>query len=147
MLHQIALGLLLTVTTTCVHTLSTVAILKVLSRTRTHGFGVKTRTGRVMLIAALVLMLFLAALLEVGIWAAAYLAIGALSALESAVYFSMVTFTTLGYGDVVLHESWRLLASFEAANGIIMFGWSTALLFAVVHRVASHEAFLAGDGD
>ena len=40
-------------------------------------------------------------------------------------------------------DAWRLLASFEAANGIIMFGWTTALLFAVVHRVATHEALLA----
>jgi hypothetical protein len=47
----------------------------------------------------------------------------------------MVTFTTLGYGDVTLGESWRLLGSFEAANGTIMFGWTTALIVAVVHRV------------
>jgi voltage-gated potassium channel Kch len=144
MLQQIALGSLLTVITTCVHTFSTLAILWALSRTHSDRFGISTRRGRVMLVAALVLMLFIAALLEVGIWAAAYLAVGALSALEPAIYFSMVTFTTLGYGDVVLPEAWRLLASFEAANGILMFGWSTALLFAVVHRVASHEALLSG---
>jgi hypothetical protein len=47
----------------------------------------------------------------------------------------MVTFTTLGYGDVVLDQQWRLLASFEAANGIIMFGWTTAIVMAVVHHV------------
>ena len=42
----------------------------------------------------------------------------------------MVTFTTLGYGDIVLDENWRLLASFEAATGIIMFGWTTAIVLA-----------------
>jgi hypothetical protein len=47
----------------------------------------------------------------------------------------MVTFTTLGYGDVLLDDRWRLLASFEAANGIIMFGWTTAIVMAVVHRI------------
>jgi len=47
----------------------------------------------------------------------------------------MVTFTTLGYGDILLDEQWRLLASFEAANGILMFGWSTAIVMAVVHRI------------
>ena len=41
----------------------------------------------------------------------------------------------LGYGEIVLDERWRLLASFEAANGIIMFGWTTAVVVAVVHRV------------
>jgi len=49
------------------------------------------------------------------------------------------TFTTLGYGDLTPNESWRLLASFEAANGIIIFGWTTALIVAFVHRVAGHE--------
>ena len=46
----------------------------------------------------------------------------------------MVTFTTLGYGDVLLDEEWRLLASFEAANGIIIFGWTTAIIIAIVQQ-------------
>ena len=48
--------------------------------------------------------------------------------------FMVITLTTLGYGDIVLTEQWRLLAAIEAANGIIMFGWSTALVIAVVQR-------------
>jgi hypothetical protein len=47
----------------------------------------------------------------------------------------MVTFTTLGYGDVLLDERWRLMAAFEAANGIIIFGLTTAVVVAVVQRV------------
>ena len=83
--------------------------------------------------------MFLAAVIEVVIWAATYLWLDAIDELEKAVYFSMVTFSTLGYGEIVLSESWRLLASFEAANGIIMFGWTTALIFAVVQRMAARE--------
>jgi len=79
--------------------------------------------------------MFVVALLEALAWASVYLAFGALKGLEQALYFSLVTFTTLGYGEIVLDERWRLLASFEAANGIIMFGWSTAIVMAVVHRV------------
>ena len=53
----------------------------------------------------------------------------------------MVTFTTLGYGDLVLTGEWRLLASFEeAANGTIMFGWTTAVIVAMVHRVYFQSA-------
>jgi len=62
--------------------------------------------------------------------------VGAIEQLESALYFSMVTFTTLGYGDVTLSTDWRLLASFEAANGIMMFGWSTTLVAAFIQRLA-----------
>jgi len=77
----------------------------------------------------------LAAVLESGMWASAYLWLGALSTPEEALYFSLVTFTTLGYGDVTLHEDWRLLSGFQAANGTLMFGWTTALIVAIAQRV------------
>ena len=86
-------------------------------------------------IGGTVLLMFLVSVLEVLIWAVSYLALNAIEGFEQALYFSMVTFTTLGYGEIVLDEHWRLLASFEAANGIIMFGWTTAIVIAVVQRV------------
>lgn len=79
--------------------------------------------------------LFLATVMEVWAWAMLYLFLGAISSIETAVYFSTVTFTTLGFGDITLDEQWRLLSSFEAANGLLMFGWSTALIFVAVQWV------------
>jgi voltage-gated potassium channel Kch len=79
--------------------------------------------------------MFLASAVEAGLWAATYLALGAIPGVERAMYFSTVTYTTLGYGDVVMEERWRLLSALEAANGIIMFGWTTALIFAAVQVV------------
>jgi hypothetical protein len=73
------------------------------------------------------------------IWSAAYLAFDAIEGFEKAIYFSAVTFTTLGYGDVVLDGSRRLLSSFEAVNGILMFGWSTAVVIYTVQRVYSRR--------
>lgn len=84
-----------------------------------------------------ILVMFIVSLLEVMVWAGTFLVLDAVEGFEQALYFSMVTFTTLGYGDVTLDEGWRLLASFEAANGIIMFGWTTAIVIAVVQRVYS----------
>ena len=81
-----------------------------------------------------------ASLLEIWLWAGMYQLLGALSDLEGALYFSAVTFTTLGYGDVVLQSSWRLLASFQAVNGIIMFGWTTAVIVALVQRILVQES-------
>ena len=98
-------------------------------------WGLVSKSTRATVIACLVLIMFLASMIEAGIWAGTYLAVGAISGLEPALYFSTVTFTTLGYGDVVLDDRWRLLGSIEAGNGIIMFGWTTALIFAAVHRV------------
>jgi voltage-gated potassium channel Kch len=97
----------------------------------------------VTLISLVVLLMFVAALLESGIWAAVYMKVGAISDLETALYFSIVTFTTLGYGDVTLDTSWRLLASLQAANGTIMFGWTTALVMAVIRRMAGAQTAAA----
>jgi voltage-gated potassium channel Kch len=88
-----------------------------------------------LVLAVFVLWLFLAMIVEVWAWAHLYLALGALGSFEESLYFSTVTFTTLGYGDITLDKEWRLLSSFEAANGLLMFGWSTALIFAVVQWV------------
>lgn len=90
---------------------------------------------KVQKVGGIVLMMFLASLLEVLVWAVTFLALNAIEGFERALYFSMVTFTTLGYGEIVLDEQWRLLASFAAANGIMMFGWTTAIVIAVVQRV------------
>lgn len=85
-------------------------------------------------VGTIVLIMFFVSLVEVLVWSINYLLLNAIDGFEQALYFSMVTFTTLGYGDVVLEEQWRLLASFEAANGIIMFGWTTAIVMAAVHH-------------
>lgn len=71
-------------------------------------------------------------LLEIGVWAAFYWGIGALPDLTSSMYFSAVTYTTTGYGDIVLPLDWRVLGGVEALTGILMCGWSTGFFFAMV---------------
>lgn len=86
-------------------------------------------------VALLVLMMFFASFIESSLWALVYFWIGAIPDFETSLYFSIVTFTTLGYGDVTLPDQWNLLASIEAAIGIIIFGWSTAIVMAVVQKL------------
>lgn len=86
-------------------------------------------------VSLVIVVMFIASVAEAAIWAFAYLGLGAIETLEEAGYFSMVTYTTLGYGDVTLSEEWRILSAFESANGIIMFGWTTAIVLAVVNHV------------
>ena len=59
---------------------------------------------------------------------------------EKAAYFSFVTFTTLGYGDITLSENYRMLSGIQAMNGILLVGWSTAVLFAIVQRIWATQA-------
>ena len=102
-----------------------------------HRFlaGSRSEANCTLQLSRVVLIMFLASIIEVVLWALAYLQLNAIEGFEPAVYFSMVTFTTLGYGDIVLHEGWRILASFEAINGIIMGGWTTAIVMWAVTRV------------
>lgn len=72
---------------------------------------------------------------EIMVWAFAYTAVKAMPDLPSAMYFSAVTYTTTGYGDLVLAEGWRIVGGVEALTGILMCGWSTGFFFAVVNRV------------
>ncbi|UZK70432.1 potassium channel family protein [Sphingomonas sp. S1-29] len=73
--------------------------------------------------------------IEIWAYAALYAAAGALGSFEEALYFSTSTYTTIGYGDVVLPPGWRVFGAIEGANGIILLGWSTAFFFAVVSRI------------
>jgi hypothetical protein len=82
-----------------------------------------------------IVFLIIPILIDVSLWAVFYYFQGALPSFEESLYFSIVTFTTVGYGDVVLGREWRLLATFEAMNGWIIFGWATALIIAFVQRV------------
>jgi hypothetical protein len=74
-------------------------------------------------------------LIPIALWAVAFLMVGEFSTFEKAFYFSAVNYTALGYGDIVLSERWRLLGPLEAINGILLFGLSTAVMFAVLGRL------------
>jgi hypothetical protein len=74
-------------------------------------------------------------LVEITVWAFFYAWRDALPDLHSALYFSAVTYTTTGYGDLVLPTEWRLVGGVEALTGILMCGWSAAVFFAVVSRM------------
>ena len=133
MITNIILGAFLLLLTCGIHLLGMIFVMHLLHLDKGP---LRTRVMRVRayLVGEVVLVMAFASILEALLWAAAYLALGEIKDLEPAFYFSMVTFTTLGYGDIVLDESWRLLASFQAATGILMFGWTTAILIAVVQH-------------
>ncbi len=90
---------------------------------------------KVPILVLTVLGTFSSHVVQIWIWAVFYLSIGALPKLEEALYFSTTTFTTVGYGDVVLGDTWRLVSSFQAANGFILFGWSTAFIFEIMSQL------------
>ena len=83
------------------------------------------------------IVLLMLHILEAFLWALLYVLLPAqagLKNLHEALYFSLVTFTTLGYGDITIHEKWQLLTGIEGMVGIVVFGMTTALLFAVIQK-------------
>jgi len=99
---------------------------------RARGFWSDTRLF--ILVAAWMVLLHL---LEGSVWAVFYLWKGGMTDLQSSLYFSAITYTTTGYGDLVLKEDWKIVSGVEALTGILMCGWSTGFFMAIVSRL--HE--------
>jgi len=134
-LYSIVFGTVLSIVTIVIHTLGTTAWIEFLRR---NSNSFRTRFGEFKLFSGTATALLLLHAIEVVVWAAAYLVLVGGSQFpdfESATYFSAVTFTSLGYGDVVIVGPWRMLSAIQAMTGLLVFGWSTALLFAIVQRV------------
>lgn len=83
--------------------------------------------------------------LEIWSYAGLYWMSGAIPSFETALYFSTATYTTIGYGDVLLSPTWRLVGAIEGANGIILLGWSTAFFVAMVARIRLVESVLKSE--
>lgn len=104
---------------------------------RSHRWLVRDphRPKLVLVVAGVSLWLLGVITVSVWIWAAAYLYVGAFATLEEAVYFSIVMFTTLGLGDVILPVEWRILSGMEAANGFLNFGLLSALFVEALRQI------------
>jgi voltage-gated potassium channel Kch len=115
-------------------------VLMWLLRARGHRFRAhESAIGQGAAIVFVVLGLVAIHTVEIWLYAVVYWTIAALPDFESALYFSTTSFTTIGYGDVVLEKQWRVFGAIEGANGLLLFGWSTAFLFAVTARMRTLE--------
>ncbi|HZY55305.1 MAG TPA: ion channel [Reyranella sp.] len=137
MIERLTLATVMVGLTVTVHFFGLMALLWML-RGRAHAVhDTWRREGTAIFVVVLGLILIHA--VEVWLYAGLYLVLEALPDLETAVYFSTASFTTIGYGDVVLDKRWRLVGAIEGANGLLLFGWSTAFLFSVISRMRTLE--------
>jgi hypothetical protein len=132
-LIRIAQGLLLLALTVTMHAFVLGALLRHVQRNRAARSAAFAAQSRLLIFVAAVTVL--AHLVEIALWAGFFVWKEALATFELAFYFSAVTYATIGYGDVVLPEPWRLLAAMEGLTGILMCGWSAAFYFSVVNRL------------
>jgi len=134
-LLQLSIGAILVVMNAILHVVALDMINhKVRSVVALHAVPLRTRI-RIPLLIFATLATFVSHIAQIWLWAGCYLLFGEFRELEPALYFSAVVFSTLGFGDIVASQEWRLMASCEAAGGMILFGLSTAFLFEVLNEI------------
>jgi Ion channel len=139
LISNLFLASVMVMLTVIVHFLGLVALLRLLG---SHGHKVDhwhTVSRQCVLLIIVVLGIVFLHTIEIWSYALLFMALGAVHGLEPALYFSTVSFSSLGYGDIVLSERWRLIGAIEAANGLILFGWSTAFLLSLMGKLRALE--------
>lgn len=138
-LLQLAIGAILICLTVVIHAFALDFVMKTLEKLGPKIYKFSKQYWKTLVLTYTVLSTFLAHITQIWLWAAFYISIGALDSFEEALYFSTSVFTTVGFGDVVLGHDWRLVSSFQAANGFILFGWSTAFIFEIMSKLYKEE--------
>jgi Ion channel len=138
---QFLVGCGVSVINIMVHALITLVAIGIARRAGLQGTSrPRLHLMTVMVVTALVIMI--AHTVEIVVWSLAYAVVGAAPAGSDLLDFAFVNYTTLGYGDVTPMKEWRLIGPMTAMNGILMFGWSTALLFEVLIKTIEHLALI-----
>ena len=133
MLRQCLLGAAVSVCNIAIHALVTVIVIRV-ARIAAEMATSHQSLRLVAVMIAAVSTLMVAHFGEVLVWSLTYALAGAAPADTDLVYFAFVNYTTLGYGDVTPVPRWRLLGPMTAMNGVLLFGWSTAVIFEVLRK-------------
>ena len=128
---QLLLGFGICIIGIAIQAIATFGVLQVAYLTDAYFPHRRRRSAVLFVVSITGALLLLGHFLQIEIWAKAYEILG-VSTPENSYYLAFVSFTTLGYGDVVPAQHWRLLGPMAAASGMLMFGWSTAVLFAVL---------------
>lgn len=134
MLANLLAGSVIIGLTVLIHTFGLIAITRAMSL-MIDRFRMRGRRSSVLAMITIVLGIFGVMTVEVWLWAIGYMVTGSFDDFQTALYFSTVTFSTLGYGDIVPHAEWQLFAGLEGINGFLLIGWSTAYLVAAGTRV------------
>jgi len=135
MITQLIIGSFLITATIFVEVLFIQGAIHIWRKHSAHYLASQQTSHQVFVLATSTLWLLAALSVSIWMWAIAFWGIGAFEGLERALYFSMVSFTTLGFGDVTLPQNWRLLSGIIAANGLILFGLNTAFLIEILQRL------------
>jgi hypothetical protein len=134
-LLPLAVGTAMTLVTIFIHGLALTTIIHFVRRERRLGYAGVHFWKDVTIVAAATSVALAAHLIEMAAWALVFVRCGEFRDFAAAFYSSAENYTTLGYGDVVMSARWRLLGPLESADGMLMFGVTTAMIFSVIQRL------------
>jgi hypothetical protein len=135
LLIPVAVGSVAVICTILIHTLPLSATVSFVRREKRLGhLGVDFRKD-MGVVLRIILYAFVAHLIEVALWAALFVTCGEFSDFATAYYHSAVNYTSLGYGDIIMSPRWKLLGPLETVDGMLLFGVSTGMIFAVIQRL------------
>jgi hypothetical protein len=129
------LGLVAIVGSIVTHGLAVLAILHFMRRQSARGRAGAMFWTDLCIVTTAAMMTVAAHLIEIGMWASLLRLCGEFDTFGTAVYHSAVNYTALGYGDLVMSPAWRMLGPIEALAGLLMFGITTAMIFAVIRWI------------
>lgn len=131
----LAVGVITFAFTIFVHVLPLGTTVTIVRREKRLGLEGVSFWSDFAIVALIIVLSLVAHLIEIALWAAVFMMCGEFHEFGIAFYHSAVNYTTLGYGDLIMSPKWRLLGPLEAANGILMFGVSTAMIFTLTLRL------------
>ncbi len=134
MLRQLLVSIAVSVCNIAIHAIVMAAVLWVVRVAEERATSRQSLRQLVGVMIATVSVFMAAHIAEVFVWSLAYMTVGAAPPGTDFIYFAFVNYTTLGYGDVTPMERWQLLGPMTAMNGVLLFGWSTAVIFAVLRK-------------
>lgn len=137
--QNLALATFMVCSTVVVHFVGLMLLTWLLRRRGHHFRAHESLIGQGGLLVVVVLGLVAIHSVQIWLYALLYMALGVLTDVESALYFSTVSFSSLGYGDITLPVSWRLIGAIEGINGLLLIAWSTAFLLSVTMRLRTLE--------
>ena len=147
MIAPILIGTVLIIITIIIEVVFIESAQNFLNRFGNRVLGRGTFLRKVIVLTGTTLWLVAALSVAICIWSLGFLAVGAFEAFEPAVYFSLVTFTTLGLGGLEIPQEWRLLSGFVGANGLLLLGLNTAVLIDVMARMRDGDMRTYDDAD
>jgi len=134
MFQQLLLAFVLAGVTVIIHAVATARVVMPVAGAWSRRMDTADAPGPILMLTRLVSGLLVLHLFEMIVWGTTFAYAGVLPDFEQALYYSLESYTTVGYGDVIAPPSRRLLGPIEAAVGVLMFGWSTGIIVAGVQR-------------